>query len=171
MISIIIPLYNLCNYGGGIDCYLKKCLDSLLSQTYTDFEVLLMENGSTDNTVAVAEEYVNKDSRFKLHILTEKGIANARNEGLDRAEGEYICFIDGDDFVSNDFLEQLITTINLQPDIDIAIAPCQLLYIKDNKLKPFTSDYTPRIIDNGNIAPLFSDGMVWYGLNFLDVLQ
>lgn len=157
MISIIIPLYNLCGEGR----YLQKCLDSIIRQTYKNYEVLLMENGSTDDTVEVASEYVNNDNRFKLFILTEQGIANARNEGLNRAAGEYVCFIDGDDFISDDFLENLIKTITSSSNIDIAIAPCRLLYIKDNKIKPFTSDYTPRIISDGNIAPLFSDGMVW----------
>lgn len=157
MISIIIPLYNLCGEGR----YLQKCLDSLIDQTYDDFEVLLMENGSTDDTVEVASQYVEKDKRFKLFILEEQGIANARNEGLNRAQGEYICFIDGDDYVSNDYLESLINTFSISDNIDIAIVPCKLIYIKDNKIKPFTSDYTPRILDSSNIDQLFSDGMVW----------
>lgn len=157
MISIIIPLYNLCGEGR----FLQKCLDSLLAQSFNDFEVLLMENGSTDDTVEVAKGYCEQDKRFKLHILTEKGIANARNEGLKAASGDFICFIDGDDFVSTDFLQTLFDTINLESNIDIAVVPCKLYNIKNGITKDFTSDYNPRIISDGNIAPLFSDGMVW----------
>ncbi len=157
MISIIIPIHNLC----GENNFLQKCLDSLLKQTYTNFEVLLMENGSTDNTPQIAEESTKKDNRFKLHILEEIGIPNARNEGLKKATGKYITFIDGDDYVSEDYLEELINAINISPDIDMAFAPCKLLYTHNKKLKPFHNDYTPRVISNGDISSILQDGMVW----------
>lgn len=168
MISIIIPLHNL---GKNGDYCLKKCLDSIIAQTYTDFEVLLMENGSTDDTVAVAEEYVNKDSRFKLHILTEKGIANARNEGLDRAAGEYVCFIDGDDYISFDFLENLYNAFILDKNIGLSILPCYLDYVKNNKKKILPLDYTTRILDKGHKIEVFNNGTVWAKLYSKDILD
>ena len=102
MVSIIIPLHNLGLKGSYC---LKRCLDSILAQKYDDFEVLLMENGSSDDTVEVAKTYCQKDNRFKLHILDTIGIANARNEGLKIAAGEYVSFIDGDDAISDNFLK------------------------------------------------------------------
>lgn len=117
MLSVVIPLHNL-GYKG--DYCLKMCLDSILAQTYNDYEVLLMENGSTDDTIKIAEEYCKKDNRFKLHILDTIGVSNARNKGIELAKGEYIAFIDGDD------LSQIII-LNLPSNI-LTLIPVFLLF-------------------------------------------
>lgn len=168
MISIIIPLYNL---GSNGDYCLKKCLDSILAQTYTDFEVLLMENGSTDDTVDIADEYIKKDNRFKLFILSEQGIANARNEGIEAAKGEYITFIDGDDYISNDYLESLHNAYSVSNGIGLAIVPCYLDYINENKRKILPLDYTSRVLDESNKIEIFSDGTVWAKLYSKEILN
>lgn len=168
MISVIIPLHNLGSKG---DYCLKKCLDSLLIQTYKDFEVLLMENGSTDDTVDVAKEYCNKDGRFKLFILDTTGIANARNKGIANSEGMYITFIDGDDYVSKDYLENLYNPYISHDNTGLSIVPCYLDYVKKNKLKKLPLNYTARVLDNESKIEIFSDGTVWAKLYSKKILD
>ena len=101
MISIIIPIYN-------CEKLLPKCLESILAQSYCDYEVLLVNDGSTDGTAMVCNEYVAK-SKGKFRYIEKKngGVSSARNIGLNNAKGEYICFIDADDYVHQDYLRCL----------------------------------------------------------------
>lgn len=92
MISIIVPVYNT-----GI--YLRQCMESLINQTYTDIEVILVNDGSTDDTPAICEEYAARDSRIKVLHKKNGGPVSARKEGLCASKGEYIAFVDGDDWV------------------------------------------------------------------------
>ena len=99
--SIIVPVYN-------AEKTLHRCLDSLRTQTYTDFEVCMVENGSQDSSRAICREYAEKDSRFLLYVSEENcGPSGARNIGLDHARGNYIAFLDSDDYVEPDYLEML----------------------------------------------------------------
>lgn len=97
MISIIIPVYNAKDY-------LRRCLDSILEQTYTDWEALLIDDGSTDGSGNICDEYASKDNRFKVSHRENKGVSAVRNVGLAYASGEYIVFVDSDDFVHKDML-------------------------------------------------------------------
>lgn len=133
MVSIIIPLHNL---GKNGDYCLNKCLDSIMAQTYTDFEVLLMENCSSDDTVDVANTYCSKDSRFKLHILDTAGVSNARNKGIEFAKGDFITFIDGDDFVSEDYLQSASLYFN---SADIIFLPWSFYYMPAKNIKNILS--------------------------------
>lgn len=168
MITIIIPLHNLGSKG---DYCLRQCLDSIINQTYTDFEVLLMENGSIDDTVDIAREYCNKDIRFRLYILDTVGIANARNKGIEYACGEYITFIDGDDYISDDYLESLYNAYTQNDSIELAIAPCYLYYIKSNKKRQLPLDYTHRVLNKSSKIEVFSDGTVWAKLYSAKILN
>ena len=96
-ISVIIPVYN-------IETYLPRCLNSILSQTFSDFEVLLIDDGSTDKSGIVCDEYALKDKRIRVLHKENGGVSSARNMGLDNAKGKWISFIDGDDYISEDFL-------------------------------------------------------------------
>ena len=96
-VSVIVPFYN-------AERYLKQCLDSLQKQTYSNFEVLLINDGSIDQSYQIAAEYVKIDERFSLITQSNAGIATARNVGLQKMSGEYVTFVDGDDFVSQDYL-------------------------------------------------------------------
>lgn len=135
MISIIVPLHNLGSKG---DYCLRRCLDSLLAQTYTDFEVLLMENGSTDDTVDVAQKYCNKDNRFKLHILSTVGIANARNKGIKLSNGEFISFLDGDDALSENFFENGIKYFE-SDSVSFVASSIMFHYLHNDKFKYISS--------------------------------
>lgn len=103
-ISIIIPVYN-------IENYLNKCLDSILAQTFEDFEIICVNDGSKDNSLSVLNEYQNKDSRIKIISQKNGGSGSARNRGLEEACGEYIQFLDGDDYFEPQMLEKLYDLI------------------------------------------------------------
>lgn len=99
-ISIIIPVYN-------VEKRLPYCLDSLIQQTFTDFEAVCVNDGSSDNSLNVLTAYAQKDSRFKVISQENKGQAEARNTGLENATGEYICYLDSDDYFHPQYLEIL----------------------------------------------------------------
>lgn len=104
MISIIIPVFN-------VEEYIGRCVESVLNQTYQDFEILLIDDGSTDKSGEICDEYVSKDSRIKVFHVENNGAATARNVGIDNAKGEYISFIDSDDFVAPQMYEILINNL------------------------------------------------------------
>lgn len=116
-ISIIVPVYN-------VDKYLSECIDSILNQTYEYFEVLLIDDGSTDNSSKICKEYALKDDRIFYYKKNNGGLSDARNYGLDRANGDYITFIDSDDYIEKDYLELLYNSIELY-NADISIANYQ----------------------------------------------
>ena len=99
-ISVIVPVYN-------VEKYLNRCIDSILAQTFTDFELLLIDDGSTDNSGKLCDEYAAKDKRVRVFHKENGGAASARNMGLTEASGEYIAFIDSDDWVDRTYLEVL----------------------------------------------------------------
>lgn len=104
-ISIIIPIYK-------VEDYLPRCIDSVLSQSFTDFELLLIDDGSPDNCGKICDEYAEKDSRVRVFHKPNGGVSSARNLGLDNAKGEWIAFIDPDDYVDVDYLYELYSTLN-----------------------------------------------------------
>ena len=114
LISIIVPIYN-------TEKYLRQCLDSILNQTYTNFEVLLVNDGSTDSSGMICQEYVENDSRFRYFEKENGGVSSARNLGLERSGGAYITFIDSDDWVEPNYLDVLYTALK-ENDTDVAIS-------------------------------------------------
>ena len=103
-ISIIVPIYN-------AEKYLNQCIDSILRQTYTDFELLLIDDGSQDNSKIICKNYLLKDSRVVYKHKTHGGASSARNLGISLAMGKYIVFIDSDDFIECDYLETVLFLI------------------------------------------------------------
>lgn len=106
MISIIIPFYN-------TEKYLEECLSSVATQTFSDYECLMIDDGSTDSSREIAQKYSDCDVRFKLLNKVHVGFSQAKNIGLDNARGDYICFIDSDDFVDEHYLETLYNTLTV----------------------------------------------------------
>ena len=111
MISVIVPVYN-------VEKYLEECLESIKRQTYTDIEVILVNDGSIDRSKEICERYCEKDSRFKLVNQENKGLSGARNRGMLESKGEFISFVDSDDVLNEDMLEQLMKQMTSE-DIDI----------------------------------------------------
>lgn len=114
MISFIIPIYN----AGS---RLSPCLDSVLQQTYPSFEALLIDDGSTDDSARICQEYVAKDPRFILLQKDNGGEYSARNYGLQHAHGEYICYLDADDYLLPDYLQSLAAKMEQYPETDLII--------------------------------------------------
>lgn len=97
-ISVIVPVYN-------AEKYLCRCVDSILAQTFQNFELLLIDDGSYDSSARICDDYVSKDSRIKVYHKKNGGVSSARNLGIANAQGEWICFVDSDDWLDKDFLE------------------------------------------------------------------
>ena len=110
MISVIVPVYN-------VEKYLEECLDSIQHQTYTDIEVILVNDGSTDSSKEICEKYCKQDSRFKLINQTNQGQSVARNTGVAASSGEFIVFVDSDDVIKANYLEELMKYMTADVDI------------------------------------------------------
>jgi len=113
-ISIIVPVYN-------TEQYLPKCLDSIAAQTFTDFEVLMIDDGSTDGSGEICDQYSQSDSRFIAIHQSNQGVSASRNNGLKQARGNYIAFVDSDDYVHPQMLELLYKAIR-QGEYDLSVA-------------------------------------------------
>ena len=109
LVSIIIPVYN-------VETYLERCLESICRQTYRQLEVLLVNDGSTDASAAIARRYADSDSRFTLYNKENGGLSSARNYGIERAAGEYMVFVDSDDYVDENYVEYLLN-IHRGPEV------------------------------------------------------
>lgn len=110
MFSIILPVYN-------VEAYLKQCIESVLTQSYTEFELLIVDDGSTDKSVLLCEQYAKKDNRIKFISKQNSGVADTRNIALKQATQPYIIFVDGDDYLANGALEQLAHQLKKTPDV------------------------------------------------------
>lgn len=105
MISVIVPVYK-------VEKYLRRCVDSILAQTYTNFELLFIDDGSPDNSGKICDEYAARDPRVRVFHKPNGGVSSARNLGLDNARGEWIVFVDSDDWVTEDYLADLMRDPN-----------------------------------------------------------
>ena len=114
-ISVIIPVYNQEEYVGA-------CMDSLLDQSFEDFEVLAVNDGSTDASVSILEGYEQRDGRVQLIDQNNSGVSVARNNGLSHAKGEWVCFIDPDDYVAPDYLDTLLKATERNTDMSTCVA-------------------------------------------------
>ncbi len=101
LVSVIIPVYN-------VEPFLRQCLDTVIGQTYRNLEIILVDDGSTDSSGSICEEYAAGDSRVRVIHQANAGQSAARNAGLDRASGKYVCFVDSDDWIAADMIEQLL---------------------------------------------------------------
>lgn len=135
-LSIIVPVYNK-------EKYVAECLDSILGQTYTDFELILVNDGSTDTSYQKCTEYAAKDNRIILVDQKNAGVSAARNKGLSIAKGTYVGFIDSDDTIAPDMYEMLINNINA---VDADISICRLRVVFPNKI----------------VSPVENDGSIVY---------
>ena len=124
LISIIVPIYN-------VEKYLRQCLDSIQDQSYQNFECLLINDGSPDNSADICKEYVSKDPRFRYIEKENGGVSSARNLGLEHSKGEYITFIDSDDWVDSDYLEVLYKSLT-DEKADVAVSTYKQFNVDDN---------------------------------------
>ena len=123
-VSIGVPIYN-------VEEYLRECLDSIMNQTFEDFEVIMVDDGSTDNSFMICQEYVARDNRFKLFHQENKGNGGSRNTCLKYMHGEFITWIDSDDVVDNNYLERLL---EVQAETGADIVRCSKKHIRGNDI-------------------------------------
>ena len=121
-ISVVVPVYN-------VETYLRRALDSLLAQTFGNWEAICVNDGSTDSSWQILQEYANKDKRFKIFSQPNEGVSIARNKALELSQGKYIAFLDSDDYISEGFLEGLYNAAE-QTGADLAVAS-----IKQEKIR------------------------------------
>ena len=112
-ISIIVPVFN-------VENYIKRCLDSIANQSFSDFEVILVDDGSTDKSGIICDNYATKDSRFRVVHQNNGGVSVARNTGLDIAQGQYYSFIDSDDWIEKTMYEDMLS-ISIKNNADIVV--------------------------------------------------
>ena len=123
LISVIIPVYN-------VQEYLIKCIESVINQTYENLEIILVDDGSTDKSTEICDKVKKNDSRIRVIHKENGGLSDARNVGIDNANGEYISFIDSDDYVDDNYIELLYNAIK-QYDADMSIASHRVIYEKN----------------------------------------
>lgn len=124
IVSVIVPVYNTAEY-------IPTCVDSILSQSYTVLELLLVDDGSTDESGSICDSYSKIDSRVRVIHKKNGGVCSARNRGLDNAKGDFIVFVDADDYVNNHYLEHLMSV-----DADFVLAGHQMFGTKSEIFKP-----------------------------------
>ncbi len=123
LISIIVPVYN-------VEKYLRKCIDSIVNQTYKNLEIILVDDGSTDDSGKICDEFAEKDGRIKVIHKENGGLSSARNAGLEIAAGKYLGFVDSDDYIAQDMYESMYAAIN---EFDADIACCGRYDVYDDK--------------------------------------
>ena len=183
-ISVIVPVYN-------TEQYLPRCIDSILAQTFTDFELLLIDDGSKDNSGKICDEYAAKDSRVRVFHKENGGVSSARNLGLDQAQGEWITFVDSDDWVTecafNIFNQNICTDFiitshitlkdNQYSEIVITKTDCKIdkeeiyLFIKNNINTNIIKTPWAKFFKRSNILNLRFDKEITCGEDFLFVLK
>lgn len=128
-ISVIVAIYN-------VAPYLERCLDSILNQTFQDFEIIGINDGSTDNSLEILEKYAHRDKRIKIINQTNSGAGYSRNIGIAHAAGTYLSFIDSDDWIDPQFLEK-VYRLALQSDADIVETMKSYNYYSTDNIKLF----------------------------------
>ena len=113
LVSIIVPMYN-------SEKYIERCVKSLISQSYKNIEIVIVDDGSKDNSLQLIKDYANKDSRIKVYTQSNQGPSVARNTGLDNSTGKYIMFVDADDFIEHNMFKNLVDIIKVNR-VDIII--------------------------------------------------
>ena len=128
-VSIVVPVYN-------VEKYITECLESLIAQTYTNLEILIIDDGSTDSSGVISDEFAGKDSRIRVFHKKNEGLSAARNFGLERVTGDYISFIDSDDYIDHTFVEKLLQCL-IENEADMAF--CNYYYCWEKYNDPATS--------------------------------
>ncbi|MCR4662928.1 MAG: glycosyltransferase [Endomicrobiaceae bacterium] len=155
-ITIIIPVYN-------VEKYLKQCLDSIINQTFKDFECICVNDGSTDNSLQILQEYAKKDNRIKIINQKNSGSSVARNNGIKNANTKYITFIDSDDWITENYLEVLYNKAE-ETKADIVRASYKFYFQEENSYKSAKIREIHKINNNSDIERLYkgyAGAFVW----------
>lgn len=149
LVSIIVPVYNR-------EEYLEYCLRSLVSQTYPRCEIILIDDGSSDGSGAICDQYAQKEENIIVLHYQNEGVSEARNHGLDRAKGEFICFVDSDDWLSSNMISYLCRALN-DETVDMAMCKIMMVYERKAEAEP----------DYNNIKKIYQNREEYLTDNFL----
>lgn len=150
-ISVIVPIYN-------VEKYLIQCINNIINQTYKNLEIILVDDGSPDNCGVICDEYSNKDERIKVIHKKNGGLSDARNAGLEIATGDFISFVDGDDWIDTDTYEIMMNNIMMY-NADIVV--CNINYVYNEKSKPKYDEENIHIFNSEEaMNELIHDGLV-----------
>lgn len=130
LISVIVPVYN-------VEQYLEKCVNSIINQTYKNLEIILVDDGATDSSGNMCDELAKSDNRIKVYHKENGGLSDARNYGVERATGDYIGFVDSDDYIDSEMYEKLYEAIKKE---NVDVAECSLKVIYPGKIELFTDE-------------------------------
>lgn len=144
LVSIIIPIYK-------VEKYINKCVDSVINQTYKNLEIILVDDGSPDECPQICDAYAKKDDRITVIHKLNGGLSSARNAGLDVCKGEYICFVDSDDYVSSSYIEKMYEAI-VKYKADMVI--CGVELVDENYNILVNNDYSlkPELISKNEVV-------------------
>ncbi len=158
-VSVIVPVYN-------VSKYLDQCIGSLLKQSYKDQEIILVNDGSTDKSFLICEEYRKKDPRIRLISQENAGLSAARNRGIEAAGGDYLCFLDSDDWLEENFLERMVS-VHEETGSDVTICNYKafdeeksVVYVYQSFEEKYVKEFTPsewfrNIYGNGDFSTNF----------------
>jgi len=130
-ISVIVPVYN-------VESYLEQCLQSIVAQTYTDLEIILVDDGSTDQSAKICEDFAKRDARVKIIRQMNGGVSSARNTGIKAATGEYITFVDSDDWLEKDMYQNMMREAMANNGAEVLM--CDFMNEKDGSKEKITAD-------------------------------
>lgn len=151
LVTIIIPVYN-------VEERIAHCLDSVIAQTYHNIEILLIDDGSTDNSGNICDRYSQKDSRIRVFHKKNGGVSSARNTGIFQAKGDYICFVDSDDAVKSDMIQEMLDKA-IEYNADISCCLLEVIDI-DGTIKPSSSGICGVFNNKDIISVFFSDQFI-----------
>ncbi len=151
LVSVVVPVYN-------VEPYLRRCLDSIVGQTYRNIEIILVDDGSPDACGRICEEYAANDTRIRVIHQENRGLSGARNSGMDAATGEYLMFIDSDDLIDFTMAEKMV---NKAKETDADVVQCRFYFLKDDQdtldsySDPIPGAYDGVILDEKNLQEFF----------------
>lgn len=170
LVSIIVPIYN-------AEKYLEECIESILNQTYENIEVILVNDGSTDNSLSICKKYKKNDDRIVILNKINTGVSDSRNEGMKKSSGKYLCFVDSDDTIDNKFVEIMIKELS-ETGTDVVF--CNYMYNYEGKLikkKPRLKtgvyqieEIKHKLIDDGTMSGILF-GTVWGAIYKRDIIK
>lgn len=151
LVSIIVPCYN-------AESYIKKCLESIFLQTYINIEIIIINDGSTDNSLNICQELQKQDKRIRIINQENKGASIARLEGIKQAKGEYLSFVDSDDFIEPDYIELLVYAIEKH---QTSIAACNMVKHQADESPKIIKNYHSQILNEEELHKRFFSYDFW----------
>lgn len=152
LISVIIPVYN-------VERYLERCLNSICNNTYKNLQIICIDDGSTDNSINILRDFAPKDNRIEIIEKANAGVSAARNDGIKAARGDYIAFVDADDWIHSQYFEYLMQPVQMYgTDISVCREKRVHIYCKDEEIERFNIIY---LSGEGIFSKSTVKGLVW----------